>query len=307
MNISLLNNQIAIIFLLMLLGALINRLGFMHSQTSSDLTNILLNIVSPCLIINAFEQPYSSDRIQQLLLAGVGVLLFYLLEIIIASVIFHKIKDSNLQRILKYGCIFSNAGFMGVPLASALFGKIGVFFAVVSLAGFNIFNWTYGVSLFNSANKHKNKLFKLKMALLNPNIIAIVAGLLLFVSSISLPHVISQTVSYVGMINTPLSMIVIGNSLGNIKLQKEARNFSLWLAVALRNLFFPVLALIIFRFLGVTGVALDTTIIMMACPVAGIVFLFTLQNNDDVAPAITLMSVSTILSLITIPIIFHLI
>lgn len=291
----------------MLLGALINRLGFMHSQTSSDLTNILLNIVSPCLIINAFEQPYSSDRIQQLLLAGVGVLLFYLLEIIIASVIFHKIKDSNLQRILKYGCIFSNAGFMGVPLASALFGKIGVFFAVVSLAGFNIFNWTYGVSLFNSANKHKNKLFKLKMALLNPNIIAIVAGLLLFVSSISLPHVISQTVSYVGMINTPLSMIVIGNSLGNIKLQKEARNFSLWLAVALRNLFFPVLALIIFRFLGVTGVALDTTIIMMACPVAGIVVLFTLQNNDDVAPAITLMGVSTILSLITIPIIFHLI
>lgn len=307
MNISLLNNQIAIIFLLMLLGALINRLGFMHSQTSSDLTNILLNIVSPCLIINAFEQPYSSDRIQQLLLAGVGVLLFYLLEIIIASVTFHKIKDSNLQRILKYGCIFSNAGFMGVPLASALFGKIGVFFAVVSLAGFNIFNWTYGVSLFNSANKHKNKLFKLKMALLNPNIIAIVAGLLLFVSSISLPHVISQTVSYVGMINTPLSMIVIGNSLGNIKLQKEARNFSLWLAVALRNLFFPVLALIIFRFLGVTGVALDTTIIMMACPVAGIVVLFTLQNNDDVAPAITLMGVSTILSLITIPIIFHLI
>ncbi|WP_057896384.1 AEC family transporter [Liquorilactobacillus oeni] len=307
MNVSLLNNQIIIIFLLMLLGVLINKVGFMHPQTSNDLTNILLNIVSPCLIINAFEQPYSNDRIRQLLLAGLGILAIYLLEIILAAVFFKMVRDANLRRILKYGCIFSNAGFMGIPLASSLFGKTGVFFAVVSLAGFNIFNWTYGLSLFNKDQVSVKKIVKLRIALLNPNIISIILGLFLFIFSISLPNTVSQTVKYVGTINTPLSMIVIGNSLGNIKLRKEIKGFYLWLTIFLRNLLFPVLAIIILKFLGISGIALETTVIMMSCPVAGIVVLFTLQNDDDVSPAIALMGISTILSLATIPIVFFLI
>ncbi|KRN09317.1 auxin efflux carrier [Liquorilactobacillus mali KCTC 3596 = DSM 20444] len=307
MNISVLNNQIILIFLLMLVGVLINKIGFMHPQTANDLTNILLNIVSPCLIINAFEQSYSADRVQQLLLAGLGIIAFYLIEILLASIFFKKVKDSNLQRIYKYGSIFSNAGFMGIPLVSSLFGKMGVFFAVVSLAGFNIFNWTYGLSLFNKDKSNIKKLSRLKTVLLNPNIISIFLGLILFIFSVSLPSTISQTVKYVGSINTPLSMIVIGNSLGNIKIQKEAKSLGIWLTVFLRNILFPILAIVVLEFLGVSGVALDTTVIMMACPVAGIVVLFTLQNKDDVSPAITLMGISTILSLITIPIVFYLI
>ncbi|MQS76570.1 AEC family transporter [Companilactobacillus halodurans] len=303
MNIGQLINQIVLMFCLMLIGILINKLKFMHSQTSSDLTNVLLYIVSPCLIINAFEQPYSGDRIHQFLLAAASVIVLYVLEIIIAKLVFGRLNDKNLSRITQYGSIYSNAGFMGIPLISSLFGSQGVFFAVVSLAAFNIFSWTQGVSLFKNeeVSVEKNNWWEI---LLNPNIIAIIVGAILFVFSIKIPDIPNQVVKYVGSVNTPLSMIVIGNSLANIKFTKDMLNKEIGLTIVLRNLLFPIIGIFILKLMGVTGIAFYTTIVMSACPAAGLVVLFTLQAKGDAAPAISLMSLSTILSLITIPLVF---
>lgn len=302
MNIGQLTNQIILMFCLMLVGVLINKVGFMKESTSNDLTNILLYVVSPCLIINAFEQDYSAKRIQQFLLVAIGILLFYIIAIISAHFIFRRIKNPNLRRITQYGSVYSNAGFMGIPLVSSLFGAEGVFFAVVSLAGFNIFSWTHGISLFRTEDN--NETIDWKQILLNPNIIAIVLGLIMFLTSFKIPGTLNQVVKYVGSVNTPLSMIIIGNSLANIKFSKEMLDKNIGLTIVLRNLVFPIIMVFLLKALGVSQVALYTTVIMAACPVAGIVVLFTLQAHDDAGPAISLMSLSTILSLITIPLVF---
>lgn len=306
MNIGQLINQIVLMFCLMLIGVLINKLKFMHSQTSSDLTNVLLYIVSPCLIINAFEQPYSGDRIKQFLLAIAGVFLLYIIEIIVAKLVFGRLQNQNLRRITQYGSIYSNAGFMGIPLISSLFGAEGVFFAVVSLAAFNIFSWTQGVSLFKDNDNGTVEKTDWRQVLLNPNIIAIFVGILLFVFSIKIPSMPNQVIKYVGSINTPLSMIVIGNSLANITFSREMLNKEIGLTILLRNLLFPIIGIVILKLIGVTGIAFYTTVVMAACPAAGLVVLFTLQVDGDTAPAISLMSLSTILSLITIPVVFAL-
>lgn len=306
MNIGQLINQIVLMFCLMLVGVLINKLKFMHSQTSSDLTNVLLYIVSPCLIINAFEQPYSGSRIKQFLLAIAGVFLLYIVEIIVAKLVFGRLKNQNLRRITQYGSIYSNAGFMGIPLISSLFGSEGVFFAVVSLAAFNIFSWTQGVSLFKDNDNGTVEKTDWRQVLLNPNIIAIFLGILLFIFSIKIPATPNQVIKYVGSINTPLSMIVIGNSLANIKFSRDMLNKEIGLTILLRNLLFPVIGIFLLKVIGVTGIAFYTTVVMAACPVAGLVVLFTLQVDGDTAPAISLMSLSTILSLITIPLVFAL-
>jgi len=306
MNIGQLINQIVLMFCLMLVGVLINKLKFMHSQTSSDLTNVLLYIVSPCLIINAFEQPYSGSRIKQFILAIIAVFILYIIEIIAAKLIFGRLKNKNLRRITQYGSIYSNAGFMGIPLISSLFGSEGVFFAVVSLAAFNIFSWTQGVSLFKDNDNGSVEKTDWRQVLLNPNIIAIVLGVLIFVFSVKIPNMPNQVIKYIGSINTPLSMIVIGNSLANIKFTKDMLGKEIGLTILLRNLIFPMIGIVILKLVGVTGIAFYTTIVMAACPVAGLVVLFTLQVQDDTAPAISAMSLSTILSLITIPLIFAL-
>ncbi|OIK98820.1 transporter [Oenococcus oeni] len=293
-------------FSLILVGLLINKIGFFHQQTSDDLTSILLYVVSPCLIINAFEEPYSPKRIQQFLLTLFGIILFYLVDvdIFIARIVFGKIKDTALSRVVQYGSVYSNAGFMGVPLASSLFGSQGVFFAAASLAAFNIFNWTHGVKLFQPKQNQLDHKAALQKVVLNPNIIAIVCGLLLFSLSIKIPFVINQAVKYVGSVNTPLSMIVIGNSLAGIKFSRKILNSKILLALVMKNLFFPVIAIMILEFLKISGIAFYTTVVMAACPVAGIVVLFTLQARGNPRQAITLMSISTILSLATIPLVF---
>ncbi|WP_119327318.1 AEC family transporter [Companilactobacillus musae] len=306
MNIGQLINQIVLMFCLMLVGVLINKLKFMHGQTSSDLTNVLLYIVSPCLIINAFEQPYSGSRIKQFLLAVAGVFVLYIIEIIIAKLFFGHLKNQNLRRIAQYGSIYSNAGFMGIPLISALFGSQGVFYAVVSLAAFNIFSWTQGVALFRDNNSGTVEKADWRQVLLNPNIVAIFLGIILFVCSVKIPSIPNQIIKYVGSVNTPLSMIVIGNSLANIKFSREMLNKEIGFTILLRNLIFPIIGIFILKLIGVSGIAFYTTIVMAACPVAGLVVLFTLQVDGDAAPAISLMSLSTILSLITIPVVFAL-
>ena len=305
MNIGQLVNQIVLMFGLMMIGVLINKLGFMHPQTSSDLTNVLLYIVSPCLIINAFEQPYSSDRLRMFMLAILAVFLLYIIEIIVVKIVFHGLKDTNLKRIAQYGSIYSNAGFMGIPLISSLFGATGVFYAVVSLAAFNIFSWTQGISLFKN-NDQTNEPVDWREVLLNPNIIAIILGIVIFGFSFNLGGFPKEIIKYVGSINTPLSMIVIGNSLANIKFSRQMLNKSLLMTILLRNLLFPIIGIFLMKIIGVTGVAFYTTLVMSACPVAGLVVLFTLQAKGETTPAVSVMSLSTVLSLITIPIVFAL-
>ncbi|MDQ7938142.1 AEC family transporter [Lactiplantibacillus sp. WILCCON 0030] len=305
MNLTQLTSQIILMFILMLVGLMINKLGFMHAQTSTDLTNILLYVVSPCLIIKAFEQTFSANRLQMLGRVILGILIIYLLMIAITQVAFKHVKDDNLRRIMRYGAVYSNAGFMGIPLTSSLFGSNGVFFAVASLAAFNIFSWTHGISLFTG--KQGSRRDNVRQIVLNPNIIAIIVGLVLFIASIHLPTIANSAVTYVSSINTPLSMIVIGNSLADVKLNRETLDKRLWWVLLLRNLLFPYLAIVVLQLMGISGIPLYTTVLMAACPVAGIVVLFSLKVHGNPGPAVALMSISTILSVVTIPLVFALV
>ncbi|AKP68149.1 AEC family transporter [Companilactobacillus ginsenosidimutans] len=302
MDIGQLTNQIFLMFGLMLVGVIIGKTKLMSVQTSNDLTNILIKVIGPCLIINAFEQNYSQSRIKLFVLAAVAVAIAYVIEIVISKFAFARVKNSNLKRVSTYGSVYSNAGFMGIPLISALFGPTGVFYGVVSLAVWNVFNWTHGISLFNEAKGEEGS--KFKQIFLNPNVIAIIIGLILFIFSLSLPSTVDQVVKYVGSINTPLSMIVIGNSLASIKFDKSMLERHLWISLILRNLIYPVIAIFVLKLMGITGIAFYTTVVMAACPVAGLIVLFTLQAKENPAPAIALMSLSTVLSLVTIPIVF---
>lgn len=305
MDIAQLSNQIILMFILMAVGLLTNKLGFMHGQTATDLTNILLYIVSPCLIVNAFEQRFSTSRLQALAIVMLGILLTYAVMVVTTNLVFKRVADANLQRIMRFGSVYSNAGFMGVPLASALFDSTGVFFAVASLAGFNLFCWTHGIALFTPKRPGDHHI-NWRQILLNPNIVAIVVGLAIFVSGVHLPSLLNQTITYVSSINTPLSMIVIGNSLAAVKLNRRTLDQRLLWPLLLRNLLFPIINILILKAFGVSGIPLYTTVLMAACPVAGNVVLFTLKDHGDTNPAVTLMSLSTILCMATIPLVFAL-
>lgn len=297
-------NQIVLMFLLMLVGFIINKVGFMHEQTSNDLTNILLSVIGPCLIIKAFHQSFSAQHLRELLVVGGGVLLVYLLFAILAHGLFHKVQDRNLRAIVEYSSVYPNVGFLGIPLTASLFGTKGVFFAVVSLAAFNIFNWSHGVTLFRLQSGAVPLRQTIKQIVVNPNIIAIVFGLLIFMTPLEFPNLLWQGVDYISAANTPMAMIIVGSSLANLHLNKEMLNKSILTGLLLRNILFPILAFFCLSLLGIKGLALSVSVLLAACPVASIGILFTLQAHRDASPAISLMSLSTLASLVTIPIVF---
>ena len=304
MSLSQLASQITVIFLLMLLGALARQLGFLSPTTINDLTNLVLYFLSPLVIIKAFLAPFSVTRLKIFCLTLVGVVITYLVTILLAKLAFAKVKDANLRRIATYGSIYSNNGFMGIPLAQALFGSTGVFYGVVSMVGFNAFNWTHGVAMFKKQSGAP--LTRLKRVLANPNLIAIALGIVIFTVQIPVPSMLTSFLDYASAAFTPLSMIIIGSPLAGRRRADLTVPPDLGATILLRNLVFPALTIVILKCLGLTGVPLMTTVILAACPVAGLVVLFTLQAKGDARPATVVMSVSTLLSLVTIPLVFSL-
>lgn len=303
MSITQLFTQVIIIFLLMVLGALIRKLGFLHTTSINDVTNITLYFLSPMVILKAFQQPFSAQRMQAFLWTLAAVFLTYLVSIIISKLVFKGVINTNLRRIYTYGSIYSNNGFMGVPLAQALFGSTGVFFAVASMVGFNVMNWTHGVSLFNPEHQ-ESALTKLRSIILNPNIIAIIVGFLMFYFSWHFPSLISSFIGYGSAAFTPMSMIIIGSNLVGVKLANLKISWGEFGTLLLRHIIYPLVTLCLLKLFAISGTALYTTVILGSCPVAGLVVLFTLQSKGDTKPAVTLMSISTLLSLVTIPLVF---
>lgn len=304
MSITGLTSQIILMFLLMMIGFVINKLNFLHTVTADDLTRILLTIIGPSLIITAFEKPFSVSRAWLLFFGGIAMIVTYVIDILITKYLFRNVHNLNLKRIVKYSSVYSNVGFLGIPLASSLFGSVGVFFAVIAMAIFNIFNWSHGVALFDS-DKSKNIGDTVRHILFNPNIIAIILGLLLFLTGIKLPNIIDQALGYVGSANTPLSMIIVGNSLGNLKINRQMINLPLVKALILRNVLFPIISIGILLGFGISGTEFSVLLLMSACPVASLGVLFTLQAKGNTDSAVTLMGLSTVFSLVTIPLVFE--
>lgn len=169
---------------------------------------------------------------------------------------------------------------------------------------FDIFSCTYGVGLYGSSKSTVWQ--KIRKIFLNPNIIAIIIGLILFIFSIHLPVVVNQFLGYVSDAFTPLSMIVIGSNLSNMELKDIKLPGYLWLLVLLRNLIYPIMTGFVLRACGLIRVPLMATIILSACPFAGGVSWFSLQTHGDAKAATVAMSVSTLLSLVTITVVFAL-
>ncbi|WP_100486194.1 AEC family transporter [Sporolactobacillus pectinivorans] len=301
MEFAVILHQVIVIFMLMVVGFFAHKWQFIHKTGAKDMTKILLYIVSPCVILKAFQRPFSADRLNGLVISLICILVVYGFSILAARFIFNNsfIKDSARRNALKFSTTYSNAGFMGIPLVSSILGSSGVFFATPYLAGFNLLCWTHGISLYRTHQSKK----RIIENMFNPNILAIFIGFGLFLFSIRLPALLATGVTYLSNLNTPLSMIVIGDSMASVSPLGLFADKLIWPGIVMRNLIVPTGTLVLLHFTGIGQTVLLTTVLLSSCPVAGIVILFALLNDSDTAFPTRLMTVSTLLSIITIPLV----
>lgn len=291
--------QVLIMLLLLIVGAVCYKTRIVGNEGIKNLTDIALYVATSAVIIEAFMTEYNPELIKSLLMVAGLSCLAHLISIALAILVFKK-KDG--YETLRFAAVFGNCGFMGIPLVVALVPENGALLASVYMVVFNIFNWTYGVVLYNG----KAEKGSLKKLLLSPVIISIIIGFIIFVFRIKLPSPVATTVSYLADLFTPLAMLVTGALIAKSNLLAAFKRGSTYLVLFLKLILTSFIMILIMRFLPIPEEVKMTVILLAAVPSASNTVMFSSKYNKNYEMAGELVVVSNVISIITIPLMVYL-
>lgn len=300
--------QVLILFLLIAVGFICSRKGLINGIQAKGMTNLVMYVVTPSVMIHSFQRNFDKTLFFGLLLAILSAVLIHLVLILLSKIFLHDEKEER-EKVYRFSAIFSNCGFMSLPLQSAILGDIGTFYGSAYIAVFNIIAWTYGVALMEGkkdSSREFHPLLTLRSLLLNPGIFGVVIGLILFFASIKLPQVIAMPVSYMAALNTPLPMIIIGYHLSQADPGMFLKEKNQYITFALRLLVLPLLTVFSLCLLHVPAEVAISTVIATSAPTAALCTMFADRFSLDTKLSATIVSLSTILSIITMPFIIGL-
>ena len=295
-------NQVVIILLLMLVGYVSVKMEILKEQGIKQFTTFVLYFVTPCVLIEAYQKEFNIEKAKLLGVAFLMAILLHVIVIVISNLVFRPNEDKT-NRINIFACAYSNCGFMAIPLLSTVLGDEGVFYGSAYLAVFSILTWTHGVYVYSRDKKR----LSFKRAFINPGVLGTLISLVLFVFSIKLPSYIGQTVSYIADLNTPLAMIIVGTFLAGVNVKELIKNKSFYLVTFIRLILAPLISVYLLKLFRVDLSIIKALTITAACPVAGITALWASIYGLDAKYASPLVSVTTVLSVITIPLVVILI
>lgn len=300
MNLSSVINQLISLFLMMLAGYIVARVGIMTPEFRKRLSTFTLNSAAPCIIISSVLESDSSPM-TMLSAAGIGVV-FFILMIIFAAVLVRIVRtrpeDSGLDQMM---LIFTNVGFMGIPVIQSVYGPDGVARLSMFILIFNLFFFSYGILLITRGAK-----FSLKN-MVNTCIIAALIGLTFGVTGWHLPEAIETTLASIGSMNTPLAMMIIGASVAHSDLHAALTNPRLYRICLLSMIVMPLLMLLVMLPLPIDRVLVGISVLLAGMPIAGNCGMICdiYRPNDTTASHAVL--VSTLMSGITLPLLCALI
>lgn len=298
MNINILINQVGILFIVMLIGVYARKKKFVGDEAKKSITDLIVNITLPCMVVASFNQKLSME-----LLSNAGMVLVISFAIHIGSFFFSKVLFSrypeDIKSVLRYSAVFSNAAFMGYPVLEGLYGSLGVFYASIYSLPYRIFMWTFGVALFAKGKKQDY----VKEIFLNPGILAVFVGLIISVASIQIPIMLSKTISTVGAMTTPLSMIMVGVTLADVKIKGLFKEIPVWYNSVVRLVVLPIFLLLILKSLGIKGIVLAAVVLLTAMPTGAMTTILAGKYDANSSFASKCVFTSTTLSVITIPLI----
>lgn len=295
--VKLLINQIAIMFLYMILGFVLFKGKKISKEGSGNMATLLVWLIVPAVVVKSFCIQPTRERIGGLLLSIVAAVLVQALSILISRLFFKK------RPIDHFGAAFSNAGFIGIPLVTATVGADAVFYVAFFVAMLNILQWVYGVAVIT-----EKKMAVTKSTLLHPLILGTVLGLLLFFTGLGakLPVTISGALAGISAMNAPLAMIIMGVYLAQADLKTLWTDKYLYILSAVRLILIPLLTLALLWGLHLLIPAVNATLVLALlitaiAPVGANVAVYAQLHNKDYVYASKAVVLSTMLSLVTMP------
>ncbi len=309
--------KVGLLFLLISVGFVCQKIKLLTEEANKGMADLVMYIVTPCVIINAFSATlYERNEILNILknmgIVALAAAVMHAVMILAVCLVF-RFKNEDRRRIMRFAGVFSNAGFVALPLAQALIdtpeSHEGALYAAVFLAVFNIVLWTWGLLDMQGEGSRVSW----RRLVLNPGVLGVAVGLVIFLSplyvrlgtvaGLRMPSVLSGALGAVSALNLPLPMLMVGYYLGKADLREAFRDGWSYLCMLLRLLVFPLSVLGVLYLCGVRGNTLTVLVIGACAPVGATTTILAAKFNRDTALSVRLVSLSTILSLITMPLI----
>lgn len=284
--------------LIMVLGFLLGKFKKISTKTNEELTNLLLTVFMPASLFMAFPSTYDESMLHLFFSGLLGGLIVMLLLIVVSRIIFNKyFYKGGLRYESQFAFIFNNATFLGYPIVANTFGPTGIIAYCGFIISFNVALFSYGIWLF----EHKLSWKLLKNILLNPNIIAVLLGMVVFLTGIVLPGFITSAVGYVGNATTPLSIICIGFMLSRADFKSIFKKWRIIVTAVLQLVLGPLITWGVLTAMRFPIEVIQVCTLIQALPTATSLGLFATKYGGNNIESSELVTVSTVLSIAIMP------
>ncbi|MBR3332323.1 AEC family transporter [Candidatus Saccharibacteria bacterium] len=285
--------------LILVLGFFLGKRKMIGTETNKELTNLLLTVFMPASLFMAFPSEYNEETLS-LFSSGflAGALVMFML-ILLSRILFNKWWfKGGLRYESQFALIFNNATFLGYPIVVNTFGPTGVIAYCGFIIAFNIALFSYGIWLF----EHKVNAKLLISVATNPNIIAVLLGMIVFLAGIKLPSFLTGAVGFVGNATTPLSIICIGFMLSRADFKSIIKKWRLVLVALVQLILGPIATFFILKAFNFPIEVVNVCTLIQALPTATSLGLFATKYGGNNIEASELVTISTVLSVATMPV-----
>ena len=280
-------------FLLMLVGLFLRKKDIITAEGKKCLTDLIIDVILPANIIKSFLIEFNHKILLNFLaifLISIGIQLFCTF---LSHVLYQK-EGSDRRKVLQYGIICSNAGFLGNPIAEGVFGSMGLSLASIYLIPQRIVMWSAGISYFTESPDRKTML---KKVITHPCIIAAILGIILMISQITLPDCVENTITSLSNCCTAISMVVIGTILSDVDMKSMADKTVLSYTV-LRLILIPAVVYVACRMLPVDSLITGVSTLLAAMPAGATTAILASKYDGDAIFATKCVVFSTVMSLV---------
>ncbi|MDR2687811.1 MAG: AEC family transporter [Oscillospiraceae bacterium] len=298
--------QVAMLYAIAGIGLAAERLRWFPEATARLCTKLLLYVVTPCVVVNAFVSiEYSAQAVRGLGISFACGALLHGAGILISEPFFRGRKDAAAESVLHFAAIYGNCGYMGLPLAQAMVGPQGVFYVSVVILTFQICSFTHGTFVMSGGVMFRKQgpavTFQWKNLLLNAGVLSVAVGLPIFLLRAPVPALIKTPLASVASMNSPLAMLMFGAYLSRTRLKGLLRSRKLFLAMGIKLLALPAVVLGALLLLRAEPALLNAMLIPAAAPSANNTVVFAARHGRDTGYAAQVVSLLSLASVVTMP------
>ncbi len=290
--------QTVIMILICVIGMICYKTEIITKNVQKYFSSLVLKVVMPCLIITSFQIDLSPEILNGLIMAVILSIISHIIMILASNLLIRKSEKTE-YAIERFSLVYTNCGYMGIPLIEGVLGAEGVIYATVYMIVFNVLVWSHGVIVMKNEFSPRELLTVLK----SPTMISIGVGLIFLISGLKLPYIISKPLNYVASMNTPLPMLIAGVTIAQQSFFNTIKDFRALLISVMRMLIFPIIVFFVIRWIPCSDMVFMSTILSVSCPSAAVGTLFAIEYNKNAAYASRIFAITTVASSITMPLI----